>query len=82
VTIFKGDGVGVAQAVERGLSLVIATFDTGRALLDRDDDLLSQMHDGLEEIVIEPHLVVEHVKDLGVLHGIQAIAAQVSAYQG
>ena len=74
--------MGGAQAVERGLGLVIATFDTGRTLLDGDDDLLSQMHDGLEEIVIEPHLVVEQVKDLGLFHGIKAIAAQVSAYQG
>jgi hypothetical protein len=62
--------------------LFVAAFDTCRAAFDGDDGLLGQMHDRLEEVVIEPHFVIQQVEKAGLLDGVEAIVAQVSTYQG
>ncbi len=46
-----------------------------------DDCLLTQAHDGLEEVVIEPHFVIELIERQGLRHGVEALIAQVSADQ-
>jgi hypothetical protein len=78
----KGDGSNSAEAVERALGLVLAAFDAGWVTIDWADDLLAQVHDGLEEVVIEPHFVGQQVEDTGLFNRIEAIIAQVSAHQG
>ena len=52
------------------------------AVAGGDDDLLCQAHDGLEEVVVAAHLLVELMEQLCLGHGVQAFMAQISADQG
>lgn len=81
-TIRLADRVSGTQAIERGLGVVEATLDPGVLARDRCDLFLDQMHHGLEEVVVEPHLVVETIEQTGLFDGVQAIIADDSSHQG
>jgi len=78
-----GDGVGLAEAVERDAGVVIAPPGAGGVVLGGGKEyLVHQVHDGPEEVVVEPHLVVEVVEGEGLLDGVQPFMAQESADEG
>jgi hypothetical protein len=75
VTVILGDGGSGTQAIEGGLGSVIATYDVRWTSFEWGDDLVGQVHDWLEEVVVEPHFVVERVEDLGLFDGIEPTIA-------
>src|SRR3990172_678690 len=66
------------QAIERGLSLVIDPFGAQRIV---GGDFLFQAHHRLEEVVVQPELVIELVEQIGLRHRIQALVTDVSPHQ-
>ena len=44
--------------------------------------LLLEMHNGLKEVVVDPHLVVELTEGQGLGNRVESIIAQVGAYEG
>ena len=44
-----------------------------------DDPLLGETHDGLEEVVVEPHLVIEAIESQGLVHSVEPPVAEVGS---
>lgn|GEM_PF-4559298 len=57
------------------------SFHANRLTGFLDDLLLSQMHHWLEEVVVAPHLVVEHVESDSLYDGIEALVAEECTHQ-
>ena len=56
--------------------------DAGGASRGGKDGFVLQTQDRLEEVVIQPHQVVELVQQVGLPDGVQALIAQVGADEG
>ena len=77
---FWREGLHGTESVEGCAHVVIPSPDLGALSRLREDRLFDDTHDRLEEVVIEPHQVVEAVDILGLLHGVQAVIAPVGTY--
>lgn len=89
LAVFLGDGSSDAEgtkgvracpveySIPRGL--VVATLYTCRLPLGRDQGFLCQAHHRLQEVVVQPHLVVELVDGEGLGDGVEPIVAQASS---
>src|SRR3989304_5085412 len=77
---------GGTQAVERGAGFVELPPDAGGGGGGGGDGgkdgFLFETQDGLEEVVVEPHVVVKLVEQMGLPDGVQALIAEVGADQG
>jgi len=67
----------VEYSIPQGL--VVAALYPCRLALNRDHDLLCQVHHRLEEVVVQPHLVVELIDGEGLGDGVELIVAQASS---
>src|SRR4030042_2277750 len=79
------DGVSLAQAVQGGAGSVEASSDAKRLAVERGRGsrcFLSEAHDRLEEVVVEPHLLIELVDGLGLFGSVKASRAQIGPDQG
>ena len=56
------DCVGSAQTLEGSLGWAVVATHSAVLVAARGDCLVGQAHDRLEQVVIDPHLVVESVK--------------------
>src|SRR4030067_1250780 len=79
--LFCGQRLRGAEAVEGSAGLVIAASDAPRFAIRWQDSLLLQTHDGLEEVVVEPQLVIQAIDGLLLSHRVEAIVTQVGPYQ-
>ena len=76
-----GDVVGT-QSFKGGLSGVEFTLDAKCPLVSAGAAFLLQAHDWLEEVVVQPHEVVDVVEEVGVLSSVEPIITQESPDQG
>jgi len=67
----------VEYSIPQGL--VVAALYPCRLALNKDHDLLCQVHHRLEEVVVQPHLVVELIDGEGLGDGVELIVAQASS---
>ena len=76
------EDAGSLQAVKGGLGGIKTTFDPDEVTIRvKDSRFLGQTHDGLEEVVVAAHQVIELVEEIGLLNGIQAVVAKISPDQ-
>jgi hypothetical protein len=68
----------VAQAVKRSLCWVVVGFDARGLVGQGDDGFLGQTHDRLEEVVIEPQVVVERIEGQGLRDGIETVKSEIA----
>jgi len=70
------------ESIQGGCCFIVASDHTATTLGIRDDQLLSQSHNRLAEIVVGSHQVVAFVEGMGLVDSIQALIAQVLGYEG
>ncbi len=78
-----GEYISSQQAVEGGLGVVETAFDLDPAtIVGGENDFLGQAHDGLEEVVVAPHVVIELVEKDGLRDGIETVVAEIGPDEG
>ena len=83
LTACAGNGLRITHAVEGWAGIVVAALDLGElGVVTWDDDLLLQPHDGLEEVVEDPHLVIQGIEGQHLSDGVEALITQVSPHEG
>ena len=70
------------ESGQGSLRQIKSSFVAGGAVRAGLQGLLGQAHDRLEEVVIEPHVVVQPIESLSLQHRVEALGAQVSPDQG
>jgi hypothetical protein len=80
--VFREDGVGGAEAIERRASLIVAAdYAPWMAVVAGNDDLLLQMHHRLEEVVVCSHLVIESIDGQHMFDRVETVVAKVMVDQ-
>ena len=74
------DDLSGTRPVKGRTCIIIAAFDGRPLTVLGDDDLFRDTHHGLEQVEIEPQLVVELVDGKRVGDRIQAVIAQIDTY--
>ena len=82
LALFWGEDIGGTESLPGGLRLAVAALDSRAYVGSGDDSLLGQAQDGLEEVVVEPQLLVEGIEGQSLSHRVQAVMAEVGPYQG
>ena len=74
-----GNGLSKTEAIKGCLCSVVSSSDGDAVMVVADDLLLDQAHDGLEEVVIEPHIVIEAIESQGLVHSVKPPVAKVGS---
>jgi hypothetical protein len=75
------NGFGQTEAIKGCLWSVMSSPDGDTVIIVTDDLLLDEAHDGLEEVVVEPHLVIEAIESQGLLDSVEPPVAEVGTYE-
>jgi hypothetical protein len=67
---------GGAEALEGSARLVEAALHTPGAICGRGHSLLAETDHRLEQVVVEPHFVVELIEQQGLGHGVETLVAE------
>ena len=74
--------LGPAQAIERGGGIVIVADDAGRLPFLTDHLFLGEVHHRLEEIVVDPQLLIQGIERQGLGDRVKPFIAEKGAHQG
>jgi hypothetical protein len=76
------EDVGSTESLKRSAGRAVATPDVRGAVLSGVGGFLLHAKDGLEEVVVEPHSVIEAVEGSGLGDRVEALMAEVASDEG
>ncbi len=82
LSMVRQDGIRLAKTIKRGARLIVAPFHSCWLTVFTDHLFSDQVHDGLEEVVVDPHLVVQCIESQYLSNGVDAVIAQVCPHEG